>query len=147
MKFRLAGLLRARVAQETVAKAAVARSRFAANTALAEVHRQSASLDAAEQIHPSTAHALAGALVSRQAMAASLSAAVHNSHAADAVVVETMTDLGAAARQRKAMDKLAERHAQIRQRATDAAERAALDDLVSSRFVSGREIAQEEETA
>jgi flagellar protein FliJ len=143
MKFRLAGLLRARVAQETVAKAAVARSRFAANTALVEVHRQAASLNAAEQIHLSTAHALASALVSRQAMAASLSASVNNSHAADAVVVETMTELGAAARQRKAMDKLAERHAQIRQRAADAAERAALDDLVSSRYV----IARQEETA
>jgi hypothetical protein len=145
MKFRLAGLLRARVAQETVAKAAVARSRFAANTALAEVHRQSASLDAAAQIHLSTAHALASALVGRQAMAAALSAAVTNTHTADAVVVETMADLGAAARQRKAMDKLAERHAQVRQRAVDAAERAALDDLVNSRYVSTR--AEEEETA
>lgn len=143
MKFRLAGLLRARVAQETVAKAAVARSRFAANTALADVHRQSASLDAAGQIHVSTAHALAGALVSRQAMAASLSAAVNTSRAADAVVAETMVDLALAARQRKAMDKLAERHAQTRQRAVEAAERAALDDLVSSRYV----IAREEETA
>jgi flagellar export protein FliJ len=68
---------------------------------------------------------------------------VHTSHAADAVVGETMADLSVAARQRKAMDKLAERHALTRQRAADAAERAALDDLVSSRYV----IAREEETA
>jgi hypothetical protein len=138
-RFRFAGLLRARVAQETVAKAAVARSRFAANTALVEVHRQSASLDAAEQIHVSNAHALAGALVSRQALAAALSASVSAAGTADAVVAETMADLVVAARQRKVMDKLAERHAQARQRLADAAERAEQDDLVSSRFVAARE--------
>jgi flagellar protein FliJ len=142
-RFRFAGLLRARVAQETVAQAAVARSRFAANTALAEVHRQAASLDAAEQIHPSNAHALAGALVGRQAMAAALSASITSARAADTVVAETMVDLSLAARQRKAMDKLAERHALTRQRAADAAERAELDDLVNSRYVTARE----EETA
>ena len=137
-KFRFAGLLRARVAQETVAKAAVARSRFAANQALAEVHRQAANLDAAEQIHASNAHALAGALVGRQAMAAELSATVEAARAADGVVDEALADLAVAARQRKAMDKLAERHAQARQRRMDDAERAEQDDLVGSRYARGR---------
>ena len=142
-KPRFAGLLRARIAQETVAKAAVARSRFAANTALAEVHRQSASLDEAEKIHPSNAHAVAGALVSRQAMAAALSASVTAFRAADAVVDGAMADFSLAARQRKAVDKLVERHALARQRAAETAERTELDDVVGSRYV----IAREEETA
>jgi flagellar protein FliJ len=143
-RFRFAGLLRARVAQETVAQAKVARSRFAASTALAEVHRQAASLDAAEQIHVSNAHGLVGALVSRQAMAAALSASVTAARAADAAVDETMVDLAVAVRQRKAMDKLAERHALARRQAADAAERAEIDDLVNSRYVTARE---EEQTA
>ena len=142
-KSRFGGLLRARIAQETVAKAAVARSRFAANTALAEVHRQSASLDEAEQIHTSNAHAVAGALVSRQAMAAALSASVTAFRTADAVVDESMADFALAARQRKAVDKLVERHALARQRAAEAAERSELDDVVGSRYV----IAREEESA
>jgi flagellar export protein FliJ len=133
MRFRFAGLLRARVAQETVAKAAVARSRFAASTALAEVHRQSASLDEAEKIHPGNAHALAGAIAGRQAMAAALSGAMTAARSADGVVAETMADFTVAARQRKAMDKLAERHARTRQRAADAAERAEHDDLITAR--------------
>lgn len=134
MKFRFAGLLRARLTQESVEKAKVARLRFAANTALAEVHRQAASLDEAEKQHPSVAHALAGALVGRQAMAAELSATVAVARAAEGVVDEALVDLAVAARQRKAMDKLAERHALARQRRADAAERAELDDLAGSRY-------------
>jgi hypothetical protein len=133
MRFRFAGLLRARLAQESVAKAAVARSRFAAGNAHAEVHRQAASLDAAEQVHVSTAHALAGAIAGRQAMAAVLSGAITAARSADGVVAETMDDLAVAGRQRKAIDKLAERHARARQRAADAAERAEHDDLVNAR--------------
>jgi flagellar export protein FliJ len=133
MRFRLAGLLRARVAQETVAKAAVARSRFAARTAHAEVHRQAASLDAAERMHAGTAQALAGAMAGRHAMAAALSGAVTAARSADGVVAETMADLTLAARQRKAMDKLAEQHARARRRAADAAERAEHDDLINAR--------------
>jgi len=142
-KSRFGGLLRARIAQETVAKSAVARSRFAANTALAEVHRQSASLDEAEKIHPSNAHAMVGALVSRQAMAAALSASVTAFRAADAVVDESMVDFSLAARQRKAVDKLVERHALARRQAAEAAERSELDDVVGSRYV----IARQEESA
>ena len=140
-RFRFAGLLRARVAQESVAKAAVARSRFAASTAHAEVHRQAASLDAAEKVHISTAHALAGAIAGRQAMAAVLSGAVTAAQSADGVVAEMMTDFTVAARQRKAMDKLAERHAQARKREADEAERAEHDDLIGARHARKGEIA------
>jgi flagellar export protein FliJ len=138
MIFRFAGLLRARVTQESVEKAKVARMRFAANTALAEVHRQAASLDEAEKQNPSVAHALAGALVGRQAMAAELSATIAAARAADAVVDEAMVDLAVAARQRKAMDKLAERHALTRQRRLDAVERAEQDDLIAARHARAR---------
>jgi flagellar FliJ protein len=131
--FRLAGVLRARTAQETVAKAEVAKSRFAAGTALAEVHRQAATLDRADQVHYSTANALAGALMGRQAMAAALSVAIGVAGEADAVVADRMADLAVAARQRMAMDKLAERHALTRQRKLEAVERAELDDLVNAR--------------
>jgi hypothetical protein len=137
--FRLAGVLRARTAQETVAKAEVAKSRFAASSALAVVHRQAASLDRADISHFSNANALAGAMAGRQAMAAALSVAVGVAHGADAVVDERVADLAVAARQRKAMDKLAERHALTRQRKADAAERAETDDLVGARYVMNQQ--------
>ena len=138
-KFRFAGLLRARVAQETAAKAEVARSRFAASQALAEVHRQAASLDAADQVHYSNASALASALATRQAMAAALSTAVGAAREADAVVDERIADLAAAARQRKAMDKLAERHAVTRRHKAEAAERSEQDDIVGARYIAKQE--------
>lgn len=139
-KFRFAGLLRARVAQETVAKAEVARSRFQANAALAEVHRQAASLDEADQISFSTANALAVALAGRQAMAAALSVAAGVHAEAETAVTDRVADLAAAARQRKALDKLAERHALARRRTVEAAERAELDDLVGARYIANREV-------
>lgn len=136
MKFRLAGVLRARQAQESVAKAAAARSRVGAEMAHAQVHRQAASLDAACAVHPDTATALAMALTARQAMAATLSAAISVAGAADVEVSARIEDLAAAAAQRKVMDKLAERHAVTQRRHAEAAERAELDDLVAARHVA-----------
>jgi flagellar export protein FliJ len=135
-KFRLAGVLRARQAQETAAKAAAARARADAKSAAVEVHRQAASLDAAHDVHPRTASALAVAMSARQAMAAALNVAIGLTAEADAVVDDRVADLAVAAAQRKAMDKLAERHAVTRQRAADASERRELDDLVVARHVT-----------
>jgi flagellar export protein FliJ len=135
-KFRLASVLRARQAQETAAKSAAARSRAVAADAAADVHRQAATLDAAHDVHPRTAYALSAALTARQAMAATLSAAVGSAVEADAVVDTRVEELAVAAAQRKAMDKLAERHELTRRRAADAAERRELDDLTSARHVA-----------
>jgi flagellar protein FliJ len=132
--FRLAGVLRARQAQETVAKAATGRSRAAARLAAKDVERRSAGLDSAPEIHARTASALVAALISRQSMAASLSAATGLSADADAAVDASIADLTLAAAQRRAMETLAERHAATRRRAAEAAERREIDDLVNTRY-------------
>jgi flagellar FliJ protein len=136
--FKFGGVLRARVAQENAAKAEVARSRFTANEAHDEVHRQSATLDEAEKADYSTANALAVAMATRQAMAAELSFAMGRADEADAVVADRQADLAAAARQRKAMEKLAERHAITRRHKADAAERAEVDDLTNARYTQSQ---------
>ena len=136
--FKFAGVLRARVAQENAAKAEVARSRVAASAAMAEVHRQSATLDEAEKAGYSTANALAVALATRQAMAAELSFAQGEADEADVIVENRKADLAAAARQRKAMEKLAERHSATRRHRADIAERAEVDDLTNGRYTASQ---------
>lgn len=136
--FKFGGVLRARVAQESAAKAEVARSRFSANAAMDEVRRQSATLDEAEKADYSTASALAVAMASRQAMAAALSVAVGQADEAEADVADRQADLAAAARQRKAMEKLAERHAITRQHKSDVAERLEVDDLTNARYTQSQ---------
>jgi flagellar FliJ protein len=136
--FKFAGVLRARVAQENAAKAEVARSRANVNAAIAEVHRQSATLDEAEKAGYSTANALAVALATRQAIAAELSFAQGRVEEAEEIVENRKADLAAAARQRKAMEKLAERHAATRRHRADVAERAEVDDLTNGRYTASQ---------
>jgi hypothetical protein len=69
-------------------------------------------------------------------MASALSVAVGVHAGAESVVDDRIADLAAAARQRKAMDKLAERHALTRQRKADAVERAEQDDQVGARYIA-----------
>jgi flagellar export protein FliJ len=136
--FKFAGVLRARVAQENAAKAEVARSQVTANAAMAEVHRQSATLDQAEKADYSTANALAVAMATRQAMAAELAFAVGTAEEAEVIVENRKADLAAAARQRKAMEKLAERHAITRRHKADVAERAEVDDITNARYTQSQ---------
>jgi flagellar export protein FliJ len=136
--FKFGGVLRARVAQENAAKAEVARSRSTANAAIAEVQRQSATLDEAEKADHSTANALAVAMATRHAMAAALSVAVGQVDQAEAVVADRQADLASAARQRKAMEKLAERHAITRRHKADVAERLEVDDLTNARYTQSQ---------
>jgi flagellar protein FliJ len=136
--FKFSGVLRARVAQENAAKAEVARSQFAANAAMDEVHRQSATLDEAEKVDYSTANALAVAMATRQAMAAELSFAMGRVEEADVIVENRKADLAAAARQRKAMEKLAERHAVTRRHRAEVAERSEVDDLTNARYTQSQ---------
>jgi flagellar FliJ protein len=134
-KFRLAGVLRARQAQETVAKAAAARARADADAATELVHHHAETLDAASAVNPDTAQALAAALSARQAMAAVLSASVRAADEAAGVVTTATQELAAAGAQRKAMEKLAERHALTRRKKEEHAESLETDDLVTSRYV------------
>jgi flagellar FliJ protein len=139
-KFRLAGVLRARQAQEGVAKVAAARARVEAEQANADVHRYAATLDAAAEVHPDTATALAAAMSARQAVAGALFAAIGVFRDADEAVEDRMAELTAAAAQRRAMDKLAERHAVTRRRNQDAAEQRELDDLATARHSARRPV-------
>lgn len=136
--FKFAGVLRARVAQENAAKSEVARSRLAASAAMAEVHRQSATLDEAEKTSYSTANALAVALANWQALAGELTLAQGRADEAEVIVENRKADLAAAARQRKAMEKLAERHAATRRHRADLAERSEVDDLTNGRYTASR---------
>jgi flagellar protein FliJ len=132
-KFKLAGVLRARQAKENAAKAATAQARADARVAVAEVERQSAALDAVYEMDPDTAIALVASLSTQRMMASVLSAAMDTARAADSVVDTRVDELALATAQRKAMDKLAERHALARRRAAEAVEAREVDDLVAAR--------------
>ena len=86
----------------------------------------------------STANALAVALATRQAMAAEMTFAQGRVDEAEEIVENRKADLAAAARQRKAMEKLAERHAVTRRHRADVAERAEVDDLTNGRYTASQ---------
>jgi flagellar FliJ protein len=132
-KFRLATVLRARNAQESAAKTRTVQARLIADGAAAEVHRQAATLDAAADVDPVIASALAVAMSARHAMAAALSAAIGIGRQAEGDLTDRQSELAVAASQRRAMERLAARHQQTRRRAADAAERRELDDLTAAR--------------
>jgi len=132
-KFRLAGVLRARHAQEAVAKAAAARARADAQAAAEDMRRTADALDAVSHQHPNTTVALAAAMSARQALATALCAAIGVTREADEAAAAATDELAIAAAQRKAMEKLAERHAVTRRKQHEAVEARAVDDLVAAR--------------
>jgi flagellar export protein FliJ len=136
-KFKLAGVLRARQARENAAKAAAAAARNDARVAVVEAECQSAALDAAHAVDPGTAKALAASMIAQRMLASALSVAIESVRAADTVVDERVDELALATAQRKAMDKLAERHALSRRRAAEAHEAREVDDLVAARHGGG----------
>jgi flagellar FliJ protein len=110
-KFRLAPVLRARKAQEDAARGAVIQSRAEIRDAEAMLKRRKLDLVGSEAPSEGTARAMVAALVARQSIAASLFGAQRMVHDAEAVERERVAELTDAAKRRRAVEMMAERHA------------------------------------
>jgi hypothetical protein len=130
--FRLGAVLRARKAQEDMAKAAVVRARADATAAVQRVRARERDLNGRPVPNAATASAYAATLTSRHALAGELAAAIGLSQVADEGVQERMRELTDAAIQRRTIEKLQERHDATRKRTEAAAEAKAVDDITTA---------------
>ena len=110
-RFRLAAVLRAREAQEDVAKGAVVRARRDASAAAQFVRRQAEALGEHPLPRDGTGGAVVAAITARQSLAAALAESIQvASHAQDRIE-HTLDELVGASARRRSVEKLAERHA------------------------------------
>ncbi|MER7002610.1 cell envelope biogenesis protein TolA [Dactylosporangium sp. NPDC000555] len=130
--FRLGAVLRARKAQEDMAKAAVVRARADATAAAQRVLARGRDLDGRGVPGTASSTAYAATLTARQALAGELAAAIGASRLADDGVNERMGELTDAAVQRRTIEKLQERHDATRKRTEAAAEAKAVDDITTA---------------
>lgn len=110
--FRLGPVLRARKAQEDAAKGAVIQSRQQIREAQALVKRRHLDLAGADAPTEGTARAMVASMVARQSMAATLSGAHRMVTDAEDVAREKQAELADAAKRRRAVELMAERHAE-----------------------------------
>jgi flagellar export protein FliJ len=110
--FRLGPVLRARKAQEDAAKGAVIQSRQEVRQAEALVKRRHLDLTGADAPTEGTARAMVASLVARQSMAATLSGAHRMVADAEEVCREKQAGLADAAKRHRAVEMMAERHAE-----------------------------------
>lgn len=128
-RFRLASVLRARLAQEDVAKAEVVRSRGAARSARHRVDERTRALRATDLPDGVNGRAVVAAMVARRALAGDLAGAEGAARTADEDTDERVADLADAAKRRRMVEKLAERHASRRRATADAADQRANDEI------------------
>ena len=127
--FRLAPVLRARKAQEDAARGAVNQSRADIRDAEALVKRRHLDLVGAEAPTEGCARSMVASLVARQSLAAGLFRAHRMVNDAAEVERERMAVLADAAKRRRAVEMMAERHAEM-VRANDLRkDQAALDEI------------------
>jgi flagellar export protein FliJ len=129
--FRLSSLLRARQAQEDVAKGAVARARTAKETARRAAAASEAALHGTTLPPAGTAHAIIAAISAQRAMAAALAAARQTALDSERHHADSMDGLAVAASRRRTVERLAERHAEDLQRADLVAEQRAIDEIAA----------------
>ena len=110
-RFRLAPVLRARKAQEDIARGAVVQARAEAQSSAALVKRRQLDLAGSDAPSEGTARAMVASMVARQSLAAGLSAAHRVADAADEISGQRTAELAAAAKRRRAVELLSERHA------------------------------------
>jgi flagellar FliJ protein len=110
--FRLSPVLRARKAQEDAARGAVTTSRTEIRDAQALVKRRQLDLAGADAPTEGTARAMVASMVARQSLAASLSGAHRMVADAEELTREKMAELADAAKRRRAVEMMAERHAE-----------------------------------
>jgi flagellar FliJ protein len=110
--FRLSPVLRARKAQEDSARGAVNQSRAEIRQAEALVKRRQLDLVGSQAPSEGTARAMVASLVARQSLAAGLTSAQRMVNDAEQVNRERMAVLADAAKRRRAVEMMAERHAE-----------------------------------
>jgi flagellar export protein FliJ len=143
-KARLAGVLRARQAQEDAARGAVIRARRDAQIADELVNDQEILLASRDLPDVGTANVVVAALAARQTLAAGLAAAMHLAGQAEERHNEAVTELTNAAIRRRGVEKMVERQAAERRRAELAADQRATDEIAISdaQRVAAREVNQ-----
>jgi flagellar FliJ protein len=127
--FRLGSVLRARKAQEDAARGSVSQSRAEIRDAEALVKRRQLDLVGRDAPSEGTARAMVAALVSRQSLAASLSGAHRMVHDAQEVERERLAVLADAAKRRRAVENMAERHADMVRGHDLKVDQAAIDEI------------------
>lgn len=136
--FRLAAVLRARKAQEDVAKTAVVRARAEARESAERVRARERDLDARGLPAVDDANGYAVTLWARQNLAAAVGEATGVAAAAEATAGERIEELAEAAARRRAMELLAERHVTAERRAEESAEQKVLDELAGTAHLRER---------
>ncbi|SDT75890.1 cell envelope biogenesis protein TolA [Actinoplanes derwentensis] len=130
--FRLAPVLRARKAQEDAAKGAVIQSRAEIREAEALLKRRKLSLMGAEAPTEGTARAMVAAIAARQSIAAGVFGAQRMVTEAEEVERERMAVLSDAAKRRRAVELMAERHAATVKAHDLSTDQSNLDELAIS---------------
>ncbi len=111
--FRLGPVLRARKAQEDAARGAVIQSRQEIREAQALVKRRQLELTGADAPTEGTARAMVASMVARHSLAQSLIGAHKLVGEAEERTQERVAELADAARRRRAVELMAERHAEM----------------------------------
>jgi flagellar FliJ protein len=127
--FKLAPVLRARKAQEDSAQGALNQSRAEIRHAKALVKRRQLDLIGADAPSEGSARAMVASLVARQSLAAGLSGAQRMVTDAEDVERERLAALAEAAKRRRAVEMLAERHAETVRAHDLKVDQAALDEI------------------
>ncbi|GGN15391.1 hypothetical protein FHR83_004737 [Actinoplanes campanulatus] len=127
--FRLAPVLRARKAQEDAARGAVIQSRADVRDAEAMVRRRRLELVGADAPSEGSARAMVAALVARQSLASGLFDAQRMVTAAEEIEQERLAALADAAKRRRAVEMMGDRHAAMVKAHDLRTDQAVLDEL------------------
>jgi flagellar FliJ protein len=127
--FRLGPVLRARKAREDIARGAVTQSRAELRDAAALVKRRQLEIAGADAPTEGTARAMVASLVARQSLAASLSGAHQLVTDAEEQTRERVAELADAAKRHRAVEAMAERHAEAVRVHDLAVDQANIDEL------------------
>jgi flagellar FliJ protein len=127
--FRLGPVLRARKAQEDAARGVVIQSRQEIRDAQALVKRRALDLAGADAPTEGTARAMVASMAARQSLAAGLTGAHRMVADAEELTREKVAALADAAKRRRAVEMMAERHAETVRRHDLHTEQANLDEL------------------
>jgi hypothetical protein len=127
--FRLGPVLRARKAQEDAARGAVIQSRREIREAQALAKRRALDLAGADAPTEGTARAMVASMVARQSLAAGLSGAHRMVADAEELTREKVAALADAAKRRRAVEMMAERHAETVRHHDIRTDQANLDEL------------------